>query len=164
MTGTPLTSTTNATGAYNLNNEPAGTYSIKVNVTGFAPYVKDMVVIAGGRALQLDLSLAIQQQQEQVTVAGDALTLDTPAHRAMPSQVVIHPAGGWMRFRMIPTSCRLTYSRWRVPAPDRMAGRCTSTASRPASFRRSLRSAKFASTRIPSPPNTTRSDSGGSRS
>jgi hypothetical protein len=86
--GTPLTATTNATGAYNLNNVPAGTYTIQVNVTGFAPYEKDMVVVAAGRALQLDLTLAIQQQKEQVTVAGDALTLDTSAS-SNASQVVI---------------------------------------------------------------------------
>ncbi len=87
-TGAPLMATTNATGAYNLNNVPAGTYTVQVNVTGFAPYSKDMVVVAAGRALQLDISLAIQQQQEQVTVAGDALTLDTSAS-SNASQVVI---------------------------------------------------------------------------
>lgn len=86
--GTALMATTNATGAYNLNNVPGGTYTVQVNVTGFAPYTKEMVVVAAGRALQLDISLTIQQQQEQVTVAGDALTLDTSAS-SNASQVVI---------------------------------------------------------------------------
>jgi hypothetical protein len=86
--GTPLTATTNATGAYNLNNVPAGTYTVQSTVTGFAPYQKENVVVAAGRALQLDISLAIQQQKEQVTVAGDAFTLDTSAS-SNASQVVI---------------------------------------------------------------------------
>ena len=86
--GTPLTATTNATGAYNLNNVPAGTYTVQSTVTGFAPYQKENVVVAAGRALQLDISLAIQQQKEQVTVAGDAFTLDTTAS-SNASQVVI---------------------------------------------------------------------------
>ncbi len=86
--GAAFTATTNATGAYNLNNVPAGSYTIQVNATGFAPYQKANVVVAAGRALQLDISLTIQQQQEQVTVAGDALTLDTSAS-SNASQVVI---------------------------------------------------------------------------
>ena len=86
--GTVLMATSNATGAYNLNNVPAGTYTIQVNVTGFAPYAKESVVVAAGRALQLDISLTIQQQKEQVTVSGDALTLDTSAS-SNASQVVI---------------------------------------------------------------------------
>ena len=86
--GTALTATTNATGAYNLNNVPAGTYTIQVNVTGFAPYQKENVMLAAGRALQLDISLTIQQQKEQVTVSGDALALDTSASNNA-SQVVI---------------------------------------------------------------------------
>ena len=86
--GTALTATTNATGAYNLNNVPAGTYTIQVNVVGFAPYQKENVVVAAGRALQLDIPLTIQQQKEQVTVSGDALTLDTAAS-SNASQVVI---------------------------------------------------------------------------
>jgi hypothetical protein len=86
--GATLTATTNGTGGYNLNNVPAGTYTIQVNVTGFAPYEKDMVVIPAGGELQLDISLTLQQQQEQVTVSGDALTLNTTAS-SNASQVVI---------------------------------------------------------------------------
>ncbi len=85
---TALTTTSNATGGYNLNNPPAGTYTVQVSVTGFAAFEKDMVVVAAGRAVQLDISLTIQQQKEQVTVAGDALTLDTSAS-SNASQVVI---------------------------------------------------------------------------
>src|SRR5579862_1088269 len=67
---TALTTTSNATGGYNLNNLPAGTYTVQVSVTGFAAFEKDMVVVGAGRAVQLDISLTIQQQKEQVTVAG----------------------------------------------------------------------------------------------
>ena len=69
-----------------------------------------------------------------------------------------------MRSPMIPTSCRLTSSLWRVRALDPMAGRCTSTVSRQANFHRSLRSAKFASIQIPSPPNMIKLDLAGLRS
>ena len=68
-TGAPVNATTSATGAYNMNNLPAGTYTIDVTVAGFAPYKKESVVVTGlPRGSVLDINLTIQQQKDQVTV------------------------------------------------------------------------------------------------
>ena len=58
--------------------------ALQINVTGFQPYKKDMVQIAAGQTVQLNVSLTIQTQTEQVTVSGDAPTaLDvTPSNNA----------------------------------------------------------------------------------
>jgi Carboxypeptidase regulatory-like domain len=75
--------TTNSTGAYELNNLPAGPYTIEVTVTGFAPFKKESVAVAANRAEQFDITLAIQGQEEQVTVAGEASSVDTnPSNNA----------------------------------------------------------------------------------
>jgi hypothetical protein len=89
--GTPLQGATNATGGYNIANVPAGTYTVAVTATGFATFQRTNVVVAAGRALQLDINLSLQQQQEQVTVSADALQLDTSAS-SNASQVVITQA------------------------------------------------------------------------
>ncbi len=86
--GAPFKATTTATGAYNLNNVPAGTYTIDVTAMGFGAYQRQNVIVAVGRTQQLDINLSIEQQQEQVTVSADALQLDTSAS-SNASQVVI---------------------------------------------------------------------------
>jgi hypothetical protein len=87
-TGQMTTAKSNATGAYELANLPAGPYTIEVNVAGFNPYKKDAVAVVANRTEQFDITLNIQAQQEQVTVADQALSVDTsPSTNA--SSVVI---------------------------------------------------------------------------
>lgn len=86
--GTPLSAKSNATGAYNLNNLPAGTYTIDATAMGFGTFQRPNVVVTAGRTQQIDINLSIGQQQEQVTVSADTLQLDTSASENA-SQVVI---------------------------------------------------------------------------
>ena len=71
-------------GIFDVRGLEPGQYSVEVTVAGFAPYKKDAVQITAGQTLQLNISLAIQTQTEQVTVSGDApAALDvTPSNNA----------------------------------------------------------------------------------
>jgi len=87
-TGQTVSANTNATGAYELSNLPAGPYTIQVTLSGFTPYKKEGVAVVANRTQQFDITLDIQAQQQQVTVADQALTVDTsPSTNA--SSVVI---------------------------------------------------------------------------
>jgi hypothetical protein len=82
-TGEISKATTNATGAYQLNNLAVGAYTVDVTVAGFAPYKKENVAVVANRPLQLDISLEIAQQKEEVTVAGETLAVNTsPSNNA----------------------------------------------------------------------------------
>ena len=82
-TGEMFKATTNGTGAYQLNNLAAGAYTVDVIVAGFAPYKKENVAVVANRPLQLDISLEIAQQKEEVTVAGETLAVSTsPSNNA----------------------------------------------------------------------------------
>jgi len=75
--GQTLTTATNASGGYELRELAAGKYTVEVTVRGFAPYKKEAVEIIAGQTGQLNVSLSIEGQKEQVTVSGEALSVDT---------------------------------------------------------------------------------------
>ena len=162
-TGEMSRATTNATGAYQLNNLAAGPYTVDVTVTGFAPYKKENVAVVANRPLQLDISLEIAQQKEEVTVAGETLAVNTsPSNNA--GAVVLTDKELDALPDTIPTNCKTTWKRWPGPPPDPMAGRCTSTDLPRANFRRNRRFAKSASIRIHFQRNMTSPDSAGLKS
>ncbi len=86
--GQTLTATTNEVGVYELKDLAPGAYTVEVMANGFAPYKKEGVQIAAGQIQQLNITLALQSEQEQVTVSGEALSLDTTAS-ANASAVVL---------------------------------------------------------------------------
>ncbi len=86
--GQPLTTTTNSVGAYEFRNLAPGRYTVEVTVTGFAPYKKEGVAIVAGEPQQLNVSLSIEGQKEQLTVSSEALSVDTTAS-ANASAVVL---------------------------------------------------------------------------
>lgn len=72
------TAVTDADGAFLLRAVPPGTYTLKVEMSGMTPVEKVANVPLGGVA-QLDVSMAIAQVQESVTVSGETPTmLSTP--------------------------------------------------------------------------------------
>ncbi len=82
--GQMTSATANRDGVFDVRGLEPGAYTVQISVTGFQPYKKDMVQIAAGQTVQLNASLTIQAQTEQVTVSGDAPTaLDvTPSNNA----------------------------------------------------------------------------------
>ena len=68
----PTTATTDAEGYYRLINLPPGTYVIKAELTGFAPYRREDVLLRAGANFQVDVTMKIGSLQETVTVAGES--------------------------------------------------------------------------------------------
>jgi hypothetical protein len=56
-------------GAYFFKAIPAGSYTMTVQVSGFATFTKEGIVIAPGQARQLNIPIAIAIQQQDVTVS-----------------------------------------------------------------------------------------------
>jgi hypothetical protein len=85
--GQTLTASTNATGAYELNNLAPGKYTVEVTVKGFAPYNNEAVEIAG-QAVQLNVTLSIAAEKQEVTVTDQVQSVDA-APSANASAVVL---------------------------------------------------------------------------
>lgn len=75
--GQALTTSTNAAGTYELRDLAPGRYTVEVTVKGFAPYTKDGVEIVSGQAAQLNVTLSIAAEKQELTVSGEALSVDT---------------------------------------------------------------------------------------
>ena len=72
-----LTTITNAAGGYELANLTPGKYTVAVTVKGFAPYTKEAVEIVSGQAAQLNITLSIAAEKQEVTVSDEAQSVDT---------------------------------------------------------------------------------------
>ena len=59
-----------ADGVYTLVGVPPGKYTVRLTVPGFVPF-QQQVEVTGGRTLQLDISLHVQAEKQQVTVTGE---------------------------------------------------------------------------------------------
>src|SRR4029453_6037410 len=93
----PTVVMTNEEGYYRLINLPPGTYKIHAELTGFAPFAREGVLVRAGATFALEITLGLSAVQETVTVAGDSpmvevlkpgnvLNIDGDFQRAMPIQ------------------------------------------------------------------------------
>jgi hypothetical protein len=81
--GTSLAATTNRDGVFELKNVAPGKYTVEVIAPGFALYKNDAVQVAAGQIQQLNLSLTIEAEQQQVTVTDQAGAVDvSPTNNA----------------------------------------------------------------------------------
>ena len=65
---TVLSAQSGSDGGYLFKAAPPGTYTLTVQVSGFAAFTKDGIVLAPGQARQLNVSLTIAVQQQDITV------------------------------------------------------------------------------------------------
>jgi hypothetical protein len=80
--GQTVVRTTDAMGAFEAVDLAPGTYVVRVTLQGFAPY-EQTVQLAGGQIQELSISLLIETQQTEVTVAELAPTVDaSPSNNA----------------------------------------------------------------------------------
>ena len=72
--------TTTSTGTYSFSLLPPATYTLKIAVSGFAPFEQDGIVLAVDQAVELNPTLAVGNASSQVVVSTEAplLTTDTP--------------------------------------------------------------------------------------
>jgi Carboxypeptidase regulatory-like domain len=69
--GVSRTGTSDATGQYAIAGLAPGQYTVTVQAVGFSPFTSPPVRIAAGQTQQLNVSLTIQMEQQQVQVSGD---------------------------------------------------------------------------------------------
>ncbi len=71
------TTATESDGRYLLTNLPSGTYSLKFELQGFQPFVRQNIVVTQGSTLTVDSTLELASVAENVTVTGDSPMVDT---------------------------------------------------------------------------------------
>jgi len=73
--GRSLAATTNGKGVFDEEGLAAGKYEVEVIAKGFALYKNEDVEITAGQIQNLTIALTIEEQQQQVTVSGEAPTV-----------------------------------------------------------------------------------------
>ncbi len=76
-TGVQQNAVTNAQGFYAFPSLPVGMYELDTFRPGFKPYHRTGLVININSALQIDITLEVGEQSEQVTVNGSAVQVET---------------------------------------------------------------------------------------
>ena len=74
--GTPKTVTANSQGAYEFRGLDPGTYTITIDVSGFAVFVKENVEIRPGPNPRVDIALEIAGEKQEVQVSAEATHVD----------------------------------------------------------------------------------------
>src|SRR5215471_11142630 len=69
--GKQTTATTDGVGAFQIQSLAPGAYTVVAGAKGFAPSSKPGVVLPPGHTLNLNLTLAVQAQEEKVDVHGE---------------------------------------------------------------------------------------------
>jgi len=81
--GQSLAATTNQQGIFDIKGVAPGKYTLEVIAKGFALYKNENVQITAEQVLTLNVSLAIEEQQEQVVVSGETPAVDvSPTNNA----------------------------------------------------------------------------------
>ena len=76
-TGGSRTAVANAVGEYNFATVQPGTYTLRAELSGFAPYVSEGLIIGVSSFLVVDATLAIGGIEETVTVIGETPLIET---------------------------------------------------------------------------------------
>jgi hypothetical protein len=76
-TGVVRDTVTNGEGLYSVPALNTGTYTVKIDLTGFAPQTRSGVVVLTAATVTLDITLGLAQVQESVTVSGASPLVET---------------------------------------------------------------------------------------
>ena len=74
---------TDSAGYYRLNNLPPGTYAIAAELTGFATYRREGILMRAGTTFTVDIEMTLSSVQESVTVTGESPMLETSKPTSM---------------------------------------------------------------------------------
>lgn len=96
-TGAIRTDVTDGEGAYDITNLGPGTYEVKIELAGFAPKTRE-VVLGVGQSERVEVVLGVASVQEQVTVSASAPVLDLSSAKigvnVSPEEVQNLPVNG----------------------------------------------------------------------
>ena len=73
----PVVAVTDSGGYYRLNSLPPGTYVISAELTGFAIYKREGILMRAGTTFSVDIEMTLSSVQESVTVSGESPMLET---------------------------------------------------------------------------------------
>jgi Carboxypeptidase regulatory-like domain/TonB-dependent Receptor Plug Domain len=73
----PMTGVTDASGAYRVLSLNAGTYTVKIELSGFQTLIREGIIVLVGQTTPIEASLKLASVAETVTVAGQSPTIDT---------------------------------------------------------------------------------------
>lgn len=76
-TGVSRTAVANAVGEYNFANVQPGTYTLRAELSGFAPFVSEGLIVGVSSFLVVDATLVIGGIEETVTVIGETPLIET---------------------------------------------------------------------------------------
>src|SRR5947207_1779283 len=99
----PVTSVTDADGYYRLINLPPGTYEVSADLTGFAAFKRQEILLRAGANFQVDIVMKLASISESITVSGDSPMLEV----SNPSNV-LNISGEFQR--EMPTQARRNWS------------------------------------------------------
>ena len=78
--GNPIrTITADAGGAYEARGLAPGSYTVKAEFEGFAPFSSQPLAIAAGQAKRVDIAMAIQAEQQNIVVTDESPTVNVEA-------------------------------------------------------------------------------------
>jgi hypothetical protein len=78
--GTQVTTVTaDATGGYQFPSLAPGGYIVRASVSGFAPFATPTIQLAAGQVKRVDIAMAIEIEQQSVTVTDESPTVNTEA-------------------------------------------------------------------------------------
>ena len=80
--GSQKTATTNAEGVYTINSLAPGAYTLRVAASGFSPYEKTELAIAGGPRTTHDVRLVVTLEKQVITVTEEQGINTDPANNA----------------------------------------------------------------------------------
>ncbi len=80
----PATGVSDANGYYRLINLPPGTYTVTAELSGFATFKREGILLRGGANFQVDVTMKIGALSETITVSGESPMLEV----SKPSNVL----------------------------------------------------------------------------
>uniref|UniRef100_E6QM93 Cna B-type protein n=1 Tax=mine drainage metagenome TaxID=410659 RepID=E6QM93_9ZZZZ len=82
------TATSDASGNYEIHSLAPGSYVVMAISEGFSPSVSQPIAIAAGQSKRVDISMAIQQEEQNVVVTDDTPTVSTDAAGNANSMII----------------------------------------------------------------------------
>jgi hypothetical protein len=74
---TPVTAVSDSSGHYRLINLPPGTYTLTAELSGFASYKREGIVMRAGSNFTIDVSMQVGTLAETITVSGETPMIET---------------------------------------------------------------------------------------
>jgi hypothetical protein len=82
------TATADANGHYQMSGLAPGSYILRASFAGFADFVSQPMKLAAGQLMRVDVSMALQAEQQSVTVTDESPTVSVEASSSASSVVI----------------------------------------------------------------------------